>query len=246
MILGSSLKLNNFLRWCFFFFIVKPFMHIVFGFRVVNPSNLPLGKQCIIIANHSSHIDTMCLLTIFPMADLLKIHPIAAADYFYTNKINSWFMKNLIGAVPFNRNRRSYTHKAHEQNIAEGSSANELHNKLMSTVFADVEKVIENGESVIIFPEGTRTTDYNMHEFKQGIGILATRFPNIPIIPVYINGADKILPKNEFIPVPHIIEMIIGESQYYKESRLSAKEIANDLYERVSELKIELEESNKQ
>ena len=77
--------MSKIIRGLLFLFILKPFMYIVFGLRIFNYHKLPIGKQSIIIANHSSHIDTLCILSIFPLSDVLKIHPIAAADYFFTN-----------------------------------------------------------------------------------------------------------------------------------------------------------------
>lgn len=222
--------MSKIIRGLLFLFILKPFMYIVFGLRIFNYHKLSIGKQSIIIANHSSHIDTLCILSIFPLSDVLKIHPIAAADYFFTNKIKSFLMKNIIGAVPIVRKRKKTT---------ETENANKLN------VFENVEKVLEKGDSIILFPEGTRSIDSDIHEFKNGIAILAKKYPNIPITPLYISGADKILPKNDFLFVPYVIEINVGDVQYYNDQAMSSREFSNKLYETVKSLRNELEEWNK-
>ena len=139
-------------------------------------------------------------------------------------------MKNIIGAVPIVRKRKKTT---------ETENANKLN------VFENVEKVLEKGDSIILFPEGTRSVDSDIHEFKNGIAILAKKYPNIPITPLYISGADKILPKNDFLFVPYVIEINVGDVQYYNDQAMSSREFSNKLYETVKSLRNELEEWNK-
>jgi len=185
--------MNNLLKYLFFFLIVKPFVYIVLGISVKNPQNLPRKGPAILIANHNSHIDTLVLMCLFSTSQLLKVHPVAAADYFFNTKFRSFMFRTLIGAIAIKRER---TKNSQED------------------VLAEAKQNLKNGHILIIYPEGTRSLDGEIRGFKVGAAHLAKSNPDVPVIPIFINGPDKIMPKSDFLPVPFICDVYIGTPMY--------------------------------
>ena len=183
------------LKKIFFLLLIRPFLLIVAGVYVKGKENLPKNGPCIIAANHNSHIDTMVLMSIFPLAQINKVRPVAAADYFLSNKYLAWFSLNMIGIIPLSRKPRK----------SEGHP------------FAKVDEALHNGDIVIIFPEGTRGDSEAIQPFKTGVAHLASSFKDIPIVPIYMNGAGKCLPKGEALFVPFTIGVNVAEPIYFKD-----------------------------
>ena len=80
---------DKILKYLFFLFIVKPYIHFVLGVNVNDADKLPKisAGPSIIVANHNSHVDTLLLMSLFSLPQILKIHPVAAADYFCNTKL---------------------------------------------------------------------------------------------------------------------------------------------------------------
>lgn len=173
----------------FFTLIVRPFVLLVFGIHVRGREHIPT-EPCILVANHNSHLDTLVLMSLFPLGRIHRIRPVAAADYFMINPLVRWFSTHIIGIIPLHRKvEKSHTHPL------EG-----IKNTLLS------------GDSVIIFPEGSRGEAEQMSKFKTGIAHLARMVPHIPIVPIRLGGAGKVLPKGEALLVPFIIDITIAPS----------------------------------
>ena len=206
--------MNNILKYLFFFLCVKPFVHIVLGISVKNSQNLPRKGPAILIANHNSHIDTLVLMCLFSTTQLLKVHPVAALDYFFSTKFRSFVTKALIGAIPVKR-----------ENI---KSAKE-------DVFAEAKQTLKNGHILIIYPEGTRSVDGEIREFKTGAAHLVKSTPDVPVVPIFINGPDKIMPKYDFLPVPFICDVYIGTPMYLGDD--TKKEFTEKIFQEVLRLK---------
>ena len=206
---------DNIVKFLFFLLLVKPFIFFVLGINARNLEKLLQHKgPAIIVANHNSHIDTLLIMSLFPTLTILKIHPVAAADYFCNTKFKSFIFKTLIGIIPISRH---ITRQSKEE------------------VFADINSALKNNEIIIIYPEGTRGEDNQIKEFKTGIAHIAKMNPNVPVIPLYINGPDKILPKIDAILVPFISDIYIADPIYYdntstKEFTSKVKSIVENLY----------------
>jgi len=190
---------GKFLRYLFFFFIVKPFVYLGLGVNVTGIEHLHkiIKEPCIIVANHNSHVDTLLLLCLFTCSQILKIHPVAAADYFCNTKLKAFIFKTLLGIIPLSRKVR----KASEEEL-----------------FKDINDALRGGESIIIYPEGTRGEDNQIKNFKSGVAHIAKMNPTVPIVPVYINGPDRILPKGALLWVPFIADVYISEPVYYDDT----------------------------
>ncbi len=185
------------LRLLFFATIVRLVVLVVIGLRITDLARLPRTGPAIICANHNSHLDTMILMTIFPLRLLAKLRPVAAAEYFLQNRLLAWFALHIIGIIPIERNKFSCT----EHPLANCSEA------------------LERGEILIIYPEGSRGQPELLASFQSGIAHLAKRHPDVPIYPVFIYGLGKVLPKGEIILVPFFCDLVIGEPMFWSSNK---------------------------
>jgi 1-acyl-sn-glycerol-3-phosphate acyltransferase len=182
--------MNHTLRWIFFALVVRPVLLIVLGLNVRHRERLPKSGPAILVANHNSHLDTLVLMALFPLAILPKLRPVAAEDYFFRNRSLKWFSLNIIGIIPLQRN----IHTARQHPLA------------------PIDEALGRGDIVIIFPEGSRGEPERLSEFKTGVAHLAQRHPEVPVVPVYLHGLGKALPRGEALLVPFFCDMFIGEA----------------------------------
>jgi len=206
------------LKKIFFAFIIRPIVLIISGVNVRGQEHLPTEGASIVVSNHNSHLDTMVLMSLYPVARLPKVRPVAAFDYFMKNKYFAWFSQNVIGIIPLKRK----------------VSKDEGH------PFAPVHKALNEGETIIIFPEGSRGEPEQMVAFKTGVAHLSKDFPDVPVVPIYIHGAGKALPKGEALFVPFIIDVIIGEALYNKDE--THREFTARLEEKIMQLELRYKE----
>jgi 1-acyl-sn-glycerol-3-phosphate acyltransferase len=176
--------------------IARPIVRFMTGMDVCHAERLPKGGPAIVVANHSSHMDAFMLLSLFPARLLHKVRPVAAADYFLANPAISWFSRRIIGITPISRS------------VARGED-----------VLAPARAALERGEIILVFPEGTRSRDGALAPLKAGVARLAEAFPEVPIIPVWIEGAGRVLPKGARTPVPLNCTAVVGESLLWTGSR---------------------------
>lgn len=207
--------MNKFLKAIFFIFFVKPLVYVVIGLNVRHAQKLPKSGPAILVANHTSHIDTLILMSLFPLKTILRIQPIAAKDYFFKTEFKKWVSTNLIDIIPLDRE-------------AEGFSR--IH------PFAPVKEALVAGKIVIIYPEGTRGTSDNIGEFKNGVAHLSKQNPDVAVIPIYIHNPDMVLPKGDGLIVPFICDVCIGEKIQWNKNKESFMTL---LKSKVEELKKE-------
>ncbi len=180
--------LRDVLQVLFFLLVVRPFLMLLVGLRVVGHRHLPPADPFILIANHSSHLDAVSLLALFPVRRLRRIRPVAAADYFERTRLVSAVSRTLFNILPIAR--RDIT------------AANDPRPQMLAA--------LERGESLVLFPEGTRGSGDGIARFKGGIAWLAQRAPQVPIVPVLLVNLGRCLPKGEVIPVPLFAEARVG------------------------------------
>ena len=140
---------------------------------------------CIVVANHSSHADTAVLLAALPAS----AQPVfgAAADYWFDVPVRRLVATSLIGVLPVRRS---------------GDSG-------YADLLAAVRPALRAGRTVVIYPEGTRSTDGTIAEFRSGAVRLA-RECGVPLVPVAVMGTADVLPKGgRFSPAP--MQVRIGE-----------------------------------
>ena len=212
----KKINKDNFIKYLFFLLFVKPFILWALGINARGMENLPQEGPAIIVANHNSHIDTLIIMSLFSCTTITQIHPVAAEDYFCKTKLKKFLFKTLIGIIPIKR---------------------KVEKLPKEEIFKDINNALNNNEMIIIFPEGTRGEDNKLKNFKTGISHIAEMNPNVPIIPLYINGPDKILPKVDAILVPFISDIYISNQIFWdnspkKEFTEKIKHIIEELYEK--------------
>ena len=192
--------------------VARPIARFFTGADIVGREHLPVKGPAIVAANHSSHVDTLLLLTMFPARTLDRVRPAAAADYFLKGPVMSWFSRNIIGIVPVERKKA-------------GSGED---------VLAPLRDALAAGDIVIIFPEGTRGDGEAMAQLKSGVARLAEAFPYAPVTPAWLQGAGRVLPKGALLPVPMNCTVLVGEALHWAGERDAFME---DLRHRLETLK---------
>jgi len=129
--------------------IIRGLLRTYCRFEIIGEENLRNNRSFVLVANHSSHLDTVCLLAGLPLRRLHRAFPAAAADYFFKSVPRTWIATVIVNALPFARQ----THVRHSLAICGELLANP-------------------GNVLIIFPEGTRSKTGELQDFKPGIGAL--------------------------------------------------------------------------
>jgi len=182
-------------------------------FAVSGLENLPVNGSFVLVANHSSHLDALCLLSALPLKKLHRTFPAAAADYFFESLPRIWIAAVIVNALPFKRE----THARQSLALCQQLLAN-------------------SGNILLLFPEGTRSQTGEMGRFKPGIGmLLAGR--DVTVVPCYLAGAFRAWRKGALLPKPSKVALRIGVARNYKEmvaNKESVLAIAAELQQAVA------------
>lgn len=195
--------------------LLRGWMRLYHRLRIDGRDNLPRQGSFILVCNHTSHLDTLCMLCSVPLRQIHRVFPAAAADYFFSSLPRSAVSAVLINALPFDRKVRG----------AESLSA--------------CSELLKNeGNVLIIFPEGTRTTSGEMGRFRSGIGRLVAG-TDLPVVPCHLEGGLRAWPKGKWFPRPLKVHLRIGRARQYdglEKSSSSVQAICDDLHEAVARL----------
>lgn len=195
----------------FFGLIIKPIVFVVLGLNIRNREKLPTVGPAILAANHNSHLDTMVLMSLYPLSKIHKVRPVAAADYFMKNKLRSWFSQNVIGIIPLDRSG----------------------NTNLENLFGNCHKALDKGDILIIFPEGSRGNPEQIGKIKKGIFYLTKDRNDTAIIPIVMHGLGKALPRGEALLVPFNCDVVVGDE--IKECK-DSKEFTEKVLESFNQL----------
>ena len=211
---------NTFSRLLIFkgLLLVKIISKIFFRLKSRGLENIPEKGPYIVTPNHVSYLDAFIVVSGMPMNIFKNLYTLGIQKYF-TGKIGEAFAR-LANVIPIDQ--ELYLNKALQ----------------MSSY------VLRNGKSMLVFPEGGRSFDGELMDFKKGVGILSMEL-NIPAIPVYIKGAFEALPRTAAWPRFSKIEVIFGKPLYPSDLDMSKKPegmdeyqfFANELKERVRRLR---------
>jgi 1-acyl-sn-glycerol-3-phosphate acyltransferase len=209
---AGRITLRDAAQVIFFALVIKPFLRLFIGLRVRGRDNLPATSPFLLVANHSSHLDTVSILSLFNLHRLRTIRPVAAADYFERNRLIGFVSKAFFNILPIAR-----------KNLTPEN------NPLRAMIEA-----LDAGYSLVVFPEGTRGSGEEIGQFRSGVAHLLEKKPGLPVVPVYLVNMGRSLPKGEFIPVPFFCEIRLGAPRVMEGTRA---EITQALKEAVLELK---------
>jgi len=147
----------------------------------------PQAEQRIYFANHQSHADLVMIWAALPHELRAITRPVAARDYWMKTPLRRWITTAVFNAVYVDRER------------TEGSDP-----------LAPLEDALARGDSIILFPEGTRGDGEEPQPFKSGLYTLATKFPSVVLVPAWIDNIQRVMPKGEVVPVPILCSVTFG------------------------------------
>jgi 1-acyl-sn-glycerol-3-phosphate acyltransferase len=185
-------------------------------FEIIGHQNLRTNRSLVIVANHCSHIDTLCLLAALPLRKLHRAFPAAASDYFFQSVPRLWAAAILVNALPFARQAR-----------------------VRQSLSLCRELLANPGTILIIFPEGTRSTTGEVGEFKSGIGALVAG-RDVAVAPCFIDGSFQAWPKGKRFPRPRKVRLVIGTPRNYRDrgtDKVDICSIAAELRDAVNQLR---------
>jgi len=149
----------------------------------------PVAAKRVYFANHTSNGDFVLIWTVLPPHMRKRTRPVAAADYWLTSKLRTFIGRAVFNAVLIDRNPDTRT----EDPVTQMATA------------------LDEGQSLILFPEGTRNTGNTpLLPFKSGLFHLARARPEIDLVPVWIENLNRVMPKGEVIPIPLICTVRFG------------------------------------
>ncbi len=158
-------------------FMLRPVAGRILQLKVVGAARLDRNGPAIVVANHNSHVDTAALLAAFPTARIDSVHPMAAADYFLRSRLLAWFSTRIVGILPVDRSR--------------GQGGDPLGGAMQALAGEDI---------LIVYPEGSRGQPGVLGQLRTGVSRLALRNPEVPVIPVWLDGCGEAMPKGARIP----------------------------------------------
>lgn len=167
------------------------FLKIIVGVQFGDNKFLKNEEQFIILANHNSHLDTLCLLASLPRKIIWKVKPVAAEDYFGNTRLKASLSNYFINTLLIKRKI---------------TSKEEAHNPIDKMLEA-----LDAGYSLILFPEGSRGAAESMDKLKTGIARILSARPHIKYVPTYLTGMGRSLPKGELLILPYKSSVNFGE-----------------------------------
>lgn len=148
----------------------------------------PEDTRRVYFANHTSNFDFLVLWSVLPENARKRTRPVAASDYWRGGRLRRFLAESVFRGVLIERKKVTRANNPMDQLIP----------------------VLNNGESLIIFPEGGRTSEPEMRPFKSGLYYLSKAVPDLDLVPVYVDNASRVLPKGELLPLPLLCSVIFG------------------------------------
>ncbi|MBN8213519.1 MAG: 1-acyl-sn-glycerol-3-phosphate acyltransferase [Xanthomonadales bacterium] len=171
--------------------LIIGFVRLLTGAQAFWRGGRPNAAQRIFFANHASHGDFVLLWASLPPWLRRHTRPVAGADYWNKSALRRFIGGRVFRAVLIDRERKEAGPDPIEQMVA----------------------ALANGDSLIIFPEGTRnTTDAVLLPFKSGLFHLASKYPRAELVPVWINNLARVMPKGQLVPIPLLCTVTFGAS----------------------------------
>ncbi len=198
---------HSFLEWLIiliFLRLMKILIKIFFRLKVEGLENLPEKIPYIITPNHASYLDGFNIVTALPSKSFRDLYSLGFQKYF-TGKFKESFAR-LAHIIPIDP--ETYLSRALQM----------------------ASYILRNGKSLLIFPEGGRSYDGEIMEFKKGVGILSLEL-NVPVVPAYIKGSFEALPRGAIWPKFIKMKVVFGKPFYPSELDISKKPEGMDEYQ---------------
>lgn len=173
----------------------------------------PAGGQRVYFANHTSHADFALIWSVLPRPLRRKTRPVAAGDYWNRGAFRKYLIHRVFHGLLVDRGRIT-----REENPIAG-----------------MRQALEEGASLILFPEGTRGTGEHLQPFKSGVFHLARACPQTDFVPVWIENSYRVMPKGLPLPIPLLCSVAFG-----KPMRLAAGEPKQEFLDRLRQALLEL------
>ncbi|HWI21464.1 MAG TPA: lysophospholipid acyltransferase family protein [Baekduia sp.] len=156
--------------------VLSPLMNFYTARHITGRENLDdLEGPVIFVANHASHMDTPAILRALPKVWRQRTVVAAAADYFYSSKVRATFVSVLFNTVPIERRPG-----------AKGS-----------TKLDHIDRMLEEGYNLLLFPEGTRRAEESGARVRRGAAAIAAKH-DAYIVPIYLEGTARAFPPGRF------------------------------------------------
>ncbi len=182
-------------------------LKLFIGVQFEDASFLKKEKQFIIVSNHNSHLDTMALMAAVPSSQIQHVKPVAAADYFGNTPLKAKMSNYFINTLLISRSG--------------------------GTAIKQMKKALDDGYSLILFPEGTRGNPDEEQELKPGVALLLSLCPHVKYVPAYMVGMGKAMPKGDGLIVPYESNLYFGKPALVQSTDVKEilKQIDRDLHE---------------
>jgi 1-acyl-sn-glycerol-3-phosphate acyltransferase len=173
---------------------LRAFLRSYFRLNVRGREHLPVDESFVMVCNHSSHLDALCLLSSLPLRRVHRAFPVAAADYFFSSLPRTFISVIFVNGLPFDRESK-------------GGESLEVCRQLLAR---------PGGNILILFPEGTRGASGTIGRFRSGIGRLVAG-TGIPVVPCHLSGAREAFPKGALLPRPRALRLHIGRARTFRD-----------------------------
>lgn len=165
------------------------FARAITAVRGIFAGGEPDASRRIYFANHASHGDFVLIWTVLPPALRKRTRPVAAAEYWTSSALRRFIGRSVFNAVLIDRDPTRDARSA----------------------IATMADALDQGNSLIIFPEGTRNASEDiLLPFKSGLYHLARAYPGVDLVPVWIDNLNRVMPKGGLLPVPIICSVTFG------------------------------------
>jgi 1-acyl-sn-glycerol-3-phosphate acyltransferase len=171
---------------------LRVFLRSYFRLNVRGREHLPVDESFVMVCNHSSHLDALCLLSSLPLRRVHRAFPVAAADYFFSSLPRTFISVIFVNGLPFDRESK-------------GGESLEVCRQLLAR---------PGGNILILFPEGTRGASGTIGRFRSGIGRLVAG-TGTPVVPCHLSGAREAFPKGALLPRPRALRLRIGYARTF-------------------------------
>lgn len=158
------------------------------GARALWRGCAPAPQRRVYFANHASHIDFVLIWSSLPPALRRQTRPVAGADYWDRGGLRGFLIHRVFRGVLVDRERK------------EGSA----------DPIAVMVGALDEGASLIIFPEGTRNPQEGLLPFKSGIYRIAQARPEVEFVPVWLDNLKRVMPKGKLLPLPILCTVSFG------------------------------------